>query len=77
MFVQMANGSWYDSRTHALDCPKCGPNEIPYLHMVNFHKYDHESISIRYVCEHCGKESVLNLEQHKGQTYFYFDDWEE
>jgi hypothetical protein len=61
---------WPDE--HALDCPKCGPCDAPYLHMKRFSLYDEESLSITYGCELCGERSVLKLEQHKGQTLLYW-----
>lgn len=73
MFVKLPKWSWYDSRGHALDCPKCGTGDVSYLHMVDFHKYDDESISIKYFCELCHQQSVLNLEQGKGVTYVYWE----
>lgn len=60
------------SDKQALDCPKCCPNDLPYLHMKEFFQDDAESLSITYECEFCGERSVLKLEQHKGQTLMYW-----
>jgi len=63
---------WSSSDDLALDCPQCGPNNAPYLHLERSIAMDGESISLDYRCELCGKVSRLNLEQHKGQTLVHW-----
>jgi uncharacterized Zn finger protein len=55
-----------------LDCPRCGPNDAPYLHLERSIAVDRETISLKYRCELCGEVSRLNLEQHKGQTLVHW-----
>jgi uncharacterized Zn finger protein len=56
----------------ALDCPRCGPNNAPYLHLERSLAWGSESISLIYRCELCGEVSSLDLEQHKGQTLVHW-----
>jgi hypothetical protein len=46
------------SDKQALDCPKCCPNDLPYLHMKEFFQDD--------------DRSVLKLKQDKGNTLLYW-----
>ena len=57
----------FSPNDRALDCPKCGPNETPYLHLQNVVQ-NSESVVLTYSCEFCGEVSSLHLEQYKGQT---------
>ena len=56
----------------ALDCPRCGPNNTPYLHLERASAVDRETINLKYRCELCGEVSRLYLEQHKGQTLVHW-----
>ena len=56
----------------ALDCPRCGPNETPYLHLERHVEIAGVNIHIDYVCELCGETSCLNLVHHKGQTLLFW-----
>ncbi len=56
----------------ALDCPRCGPNNAPYLHLEQSLIGSGESISLMYRCELCGEVSCLDLKQHSGQTLVHW-----
>ena len=63
---------WSSPDDLALDCPRCGPKNAPYLHLERSIAVDGESISLKYRCELCGQVSRLNLDQHKGQTLVHW-----
>jgi predicted restriction endonuclease len=55
---------WYFDSCY-LDCPKCGFN---YLHHSAPTKCSNDYIGIDLWCEGCGKTSILEITQNKGQT---------
>ena len=55
---------WYSDSCY-LDCPKCGFN---YLHHSAPTKCSNDYIGIDLWCEGCGKTSILEITQNKGQT---------
>jgi uncharacterized Zn finger protein len=68
----LADYKHYCPSDHALDCPQCGPNNSPYLHMQEVDSAQDQTVRIKYRCELCGGVSTLNLEQYKGQTLLHW-----
>lgn len=56
----------------ALDCPRCGPNETPYLYLERRFEVAGPNVYLDYHCELCGQSSCLNLVHHKGQTLIFW-----
>ena len=56
----------------ALDCPHCGPNDTPLMHLEPSMELVGATIHLDYRCDLCGRVSCLNLVHSKGQTLLFW-----